>query len=73
MQNRYNGYLGIAKIDLIDHLMNWYRKITPIDIKGNKNRTEDSIDNSQPINIYFKHFDDTIQFAANGITPCTTN
>ena len=33
LRNQYTGYLGISARDLLDHLLDWYGKITPVDVK----------------------------------------
>ena len=33
MHNKYTGYLGVTTIDLLDHLLDRYGKITPADIE----------------------------------------
>ena len=38
LRNKYTGYLGITTYDLLDHLINQYRKITPADNQKCKNK-----------------------------------
>ena len=38
LQNGYTGYLGVTRMDLINHLMDPCGKITLIYIKNNKDR-----------------------------------
>ena len=33
LRNKYTGYLGITARDLLEHLLDWYGKITPADIE----------------------------------------
>ena len=66
LRNKYTGYLGVSTRDLIDHLLDRYGKITPADIADCKNRMNDAIDSTQPIDIYFRKIDDCVQYAADG-------
>ena len=50
-RNRLTQYLGVTTIELIDHLLNHYRKITPKDLKETKDRMDASINTSQPISV----------------------
>ena len=59
-------------MDLINHLMDWYDKITPINIKDNKDQMYEVIVTSQLIDVYFKRIDDSVQFTAGGKTIYTT-
>lgn len=69
LRNRYTGFLGVHARDLIDHLMDRYGKITVGDLKANKERMEEPIDPSLPIDMYFKRIDDAVQYAADADTP----
>ena len=33
LRNQYTGYLGITACDLLDHLLDWYGKITLVDVE----------------------------------------
>ena len=65
IRNQYTKYIGITTTDLIDHLMDQYGEIMPIYIMDNKDRMEESIGTSRPIDVYFKHIDDSAKFLAN--------
>ena len=71
LQNKCTGYLGITARDLLDHLLDCYGNITPADVEECKKQMNEPIDSTQPIDIYFKRIDDTVQYAANGNVVCT--
>jgi hypothetical protein len=72
LRNKYTGYLGVTARDLIDHLLDRYGKITPADIVACKQRINEPIDASQPIDVYFQKIDDCIQYADDGQVAFTT-
>jgi hypothetical protein len=72
LRNKYTGYLGVTARDLIDHLLDRYGKITPVDIAACKQRINEPIDASQPIDVYFQKIDDCIQYADHGQVAFTT-
>eukprot|EP00957_Ditylum_brightwellii_P007470 565167-Ditylum_brightwellii.AAC.1 len=71
LQNKYTGYLGVSICDLINHLLDWYSKITTADIASNNEQFLEGMDMDQPINVYFTKIDDSVQYAADGKTPYT--
>ena len=72
LRDKYTGYLGVTPMDLLDHLLDRYGKITPADIEHCKKMMQDPIDSSQPIDVYFKRIDDSVQYAADGQVAFTT-
>eukprot|EP00957_Ditylum_brightwellii_P135370 10322140-Ditylum_brightwellii.AAC.1 len=54
---------------MLDHLLDWYGKITPADLVSNADRYKEPTDVSQPIDVYFSCIDDCIQYALDGKTP----
>ena len=44
VRNKYTGYLGITTRDLIDHLLDRYDKITPVNIEECKVQMNKPID-----------------------------
>lgn len=66
LRNKYTGYMGVTARDLIDHLLDRYGKITPADIEACKQRMNEPIDSSQPIDAYYQKIDDCIQYAVDG-------
>ena len=72
LRNKYTGYLGITARDLLDNFLDRYGKITPADVEECKKQMNEPIDATQPIAIYFKRIDDTVQYAANGNVAFTT-
>jgi uncharacterized protein (DUF433 family) len=66
LRNKYMGYLGVSTRELFDHLLDRYGKITPADIADCKCRINESLDSTQPINVYFQTIDECIQYAADG-------
>jgi hypothetical protein len=73
LRNKYTGYLGISTCNLIDHLLDWYGKITPADIAACKRYMNDPINSTQPIDMYFCKIDDCVQYAANGQVAFTSD
>ena len=53
MRNKYTGYLGVTTRDLLDHLLDWYGKITPANIETCKCRMIEPINSTQPIKLFF--------------------
>ena len=66
VRNKYTGYLGITNRNIIDHLLDRYRKITPANIEACKVRMNEPIDLSQPIDLFFQHINDCVQYASDG-------
>jgi hypothetical protein len=66
MRNKYTGYLGISTRDLLDHLLDRYGKITSADITKCKQRMEEPLDSTEPIDVYFQKIDACVQYAADG-------
>eukprot|EP00957_Ditylum_brightwellii_P028519 2153477-Ditylum_brightwellii.AAC.1 len=71
LKNKYTRYLGVAIRDLLNHLLDWYGKITAVDIVSNNEQFLEGMDMDQPTNIYFTKIDDSVQYAADGKTPYT--
>lgn len=71
LKNRLTGYLGVTTRDLLDHLLDRYRKITLADMVECQKALNEPLDPSLPIDVYFKKIDDTAQYAADGNTPFT--
>eukprot|EP00957_Ditylum_brightwellii_P118187 9014166-Ditylum_brightwellii.AAC.1 len=42
-KNKYTRYLGVSARGIMDHLMNWYRKITSTDIVNNNTKIQEGI------------------------------
>ena len=70
-RNRYTGYLTVPTKELMDHLLKRYGKITDGDLQLNKQRMNEPMDPSLPIDMYFKRIDDCMQYAADAETPYT--
>jgi hypothetical protein len=66
MRNKYTGYLGVSTRDLLDHLLDRYGRITSADITKCKQRMEEPIDSTEPIDVYFQKIDECVQYAADG-------
>ena len=72
LRNKYTGYLGITARDLLDRLLDRYGKITPANIEECKKQMNDPIGAMQPIKIYFKRIDNTVQYSVDGNAAFTT-
>ena len=53
LRHNYTGYLGFMTRDLLGHLLYLYGEISPLDIKENDTRYNESVDTAQPIDKYF--------------------
>ena len=71
-RDRYTAFLNVSARDLMNHLLHRYGKITATDMKENKQKMEEPIDTSEPIDKYFKRIDDCAQFATDANTAFTT-
>ena len=58
--------MGVKTIDMVCHLMNRYGKVTEMDLKENHKRFDEALDNTIPIDKYFKQIDYCIQYADDG-------
>ena len=72
LRNKYTGYLGITARDILDHLLDRYGKITAAYVEECKKQMNEPIDSTQPINMYFKRINNTVQYADNGNVTFTT-
>ena len=52
--SRYMGFHNVSTMELLEHLMQRYGKISPLAIKSNKNTMDEPLDTSQSIDVYFK-------------------
>ena len=71
LRNRSTGYMGVTTRDLLDHLMYRYDNITASDLKANKARINEALENSRPIDVFFQRIDDAVQYADDGKNPFT--
>ena len=53
---------------LVEHRMQFYVNITVSNINTNKVHTEGGVDAMYPVDVYFKWFDEVVQFSADGNT-----
>ena len=65
-RDRYTGFLTVTARDLMTHLLQRYGKITASDLTNNKRKMDEPLDNSAPIDVYFKRIDECAQFATDG-------
>ena len=65
------GYMGALTIDIINHMMARYGRITAADIKMKKKSIQEPIDTSQTINIFRIIIDDGVQYYSMANTPYT--
>ena len=65
------GFLSITAKDLINHLPQQYGKITALDLRANKRKMDELMDQLVPIDIYFKRIDECVQFATDAETAYT--
>ena len=73
LRNRYTGYIGVTTQDLLDHLMDRYSNTVAADLKANEARINEALDNSRPIDVFFQHIDDVVQYANYGEKSFTAN
>eukprot|EP00957_Ditylum_brightwellii_P130727 9973180-Ditylum_brightwellii.AAC.1 len=60
--HKYSAYLGVTARDVLNHLIDQYGQIKPADLVANGKEYKRPMDISQPINAYFAHIDDCIQY-----------
>eukprot|EP00957_Ditylum_brightwellii_P111030 8467445-Ditylum_brightwellii.AAC.1 len=72
LKNKYTGYLCVTIHDLLDHLLDRYGKITAADIASNNDQFLKGMNMDQPTDVYFTKIDDSVQYAADGKTPYTS-
>ena len=70
-RDRYTGFLSVTARDLITHLLQRYGKITASDLMLNKQKMDEPLDPSVPIDVYFKQIDKCVQFATDAETVYT--
>eukprot|EP00957_Ditylum_brightwellii_P045998 3489515-Ditylum_brightwellii.AAC.1 len=58
LHHKYSAYLGTTARDVLDCLMDWYRRIKPANLVTNGNEHNKPMDISQPIDAYFARIDD---------------
>ena len=68
LRNRYTRYMGVTTQDLLDRLMDRYGNITAADLKSNETHINEALDNSRPIDVFFQHIYDSVQYANDGKT-----
>eukprot|EP00957_Ditylum_brightwellii_P062291 4726814-Ditylum_brightwellii.AAC.1 len=68
LRHKYSAYLSVTARDVLDHLMDSFGQIKPADLVENEVQYTKPMDISQPIDAYFAHIDDCIQFASDGKT-----
>ena len=57
-RDRYTGFLAVTAQDLVTHLLQRYGKITALDLMSNKQKMDEPLDPSVPIDVYFKRIDE---------------
>eukprot|EP00957_Ditylum_brightwellii_P134516 10254838-Ditylum_brightwellii.AAC.1 len=65
LRHKYSVYLGVTSRDDLDHLMDRYGQIKPVDLVETGLEYTKPMDISQPIDAYFAQINDCIQFASN--------
>ena len=71
LRNWYTGYMGVTTRNLLYHLMYWYGNIMAAYLKYNEARINKAFYHSLPINVFFQHIDDSVQYADDGENPFT--
>eukprot|EP00957_Ditylum_brightwellii_P119905 9150218-Ditylum_brightwellii.AAC.1 len=72
LRHKYSAYLGVTSRDVLDHLMDRYGQIKPVDLVENGMNYNKPMGTSQPIDAYFARIDYCIQYASDGKTLHTT-
>ena len=67
-RNYYTGFLSVTARDFMNHLLQRYDKITPSDLMHNKQKMDEPLDPSAPIDVYFKRIDECVQFITDAET-----
>ena len=68
-KDEYTGFLGGMCLNLLDNILNCYRKFITAYPKANNQQMNEPIDSSLPIDKYFERIDDFIQYANARNTP----
>ena len=55
--------MGVTTRDLLYHLMDRYGNMTAANIKANEARINEAFIHSQPIDVFFQHINDAVQYA----------
>jgi hypothetical protein len=69
MQTKYIGYLNTTTRDLLDHLYVKYAHIPPADLQANDVNFKSSYDQNLPIETLFDQIENSVDYAAAGLTP----
>eukprot|EP00957_Ditylum_brightwellii_P163575 12454636-Ditylum_brightwellii.AAC.1 len=72
LKNKYTGYMGVGAKYLMDHLLDFYGKITPADVVNNNLKFQDDIYMGRPIDTYFTTIDNCVQYNSDAKVPCTS-
>ena len=67
----YIGFHSVSTKNLMDHLMERYRKTRSSDLEACRQSLVAHIEVDCRIDVYFQRVEDAIQFALNGKTPFT--
>ena len=70
-RDRYTGFLTVTTRYLMDHLLQTYGKISASDLMSNKRKMDEPFDSAVPIDVYFKHIGECVQFATDAETAYT--
>ena len=69
LKNYHTSFLNVSTKVLLEHFMQWYGKITQLDINNNKVKMEEVFDTLVSIYVYFKRIENRVQYTADGNTP----
>ena len=57
------------KKDIMNHMLDWYRRITEEDIKMKKEALQEPLETSQLIYVLFRVIGDGVRYSSEAITP----
>ena len=68
LHNVFTVYMGSLTREIMNNMMDWYRRITAVEIKMKK-KNQETLDMSHTINVLFKFIDEWVQHASEANTP----
>ena len=72
LSDTHVGYANVTTLQLLTHLYNTYANITDGGLEDNKDVMAAPYDVNLPIEMLYKHIEESVQYAAASNTPFTT-
>ena len=71
LKHRHTGFANITTLTILEHLFQYYGKISPHDLEENNTRFRNKWDPSQPFELLVEQIEDATDYAIAGGTPYT--